>query len=334
MKIKELIGDIISSTEKINSVDVQEAYNLWEGLRTRYDVIEEIQIYENFIHDLDFELITQGILSSMFEKQINELENELNRYKISLPSRPPKSVRTPANTEVLTDRFMAMKILGILQTELDLHIRGIRTSTTNEKVRKLFKDFLDEEVKLYDRAIKYIKTKGWIGISPQYPHLPKGTDEQVDSGEAFHLFDHLTARYDAVNNTQIYNNQAHDSDFKYLLKRGLQNTLEKQINILEKEMDHFGLPLPTRPAKTVRTTVTSEPIEDELIFREVFTAISSMLNLHANGFKQNATNDRIRKIFIDFLEEEVYLYNQLVKYGKTKGWTRPIPMYKAGEKNS
>ena len=329
-----MISDLISlKKEEINSVDVQEAYNLWEGLRTRYDTIEQIQIYENFIHDLDFELITQGILSNMLEKQINKLENELNKHEISLPSRPPKSVRTPANTEVLTDRFMAMQILGVLQTELDLHIRSIRTSTTSENVRQLFKTFLNEEVKLYDKAVKYIKAKGWIGISPQYAYLPKGTEEQVDSGEAFHFFDHLTARYDAVNMTQIFHNQTHDLDFKYILKEGLQDTLEQQINRLEEEMNYFGLPLPTRPAKSVKTVKTSEQIEDELIFRDVFTGISNILNLHANGFKQNVTNDRIRGVYIDFLKEELELYNNLLKYGKLKGWTRPIPMYKAGEAN-
>ncbi|GAB6099187.1 hypothetical protein JCM16358_10660 [Halanaerocella petrolearia] len=332
MSIKEIIADLISSKEKkINSVNVQESYNLWEGLRTRYDVIEEIQIYESFIHDLDFELITQSILSNIFEEQINKLETKLNKYKISLPNRPPKSVRTTVNTEVLSDRLIAIKVLEIIQVDLDLHIRSIRTSTTNESVRKLFKKFLNDTISLYDKVIKYLKTKGWMGIPPQYPNLPKGTNEQIDSGEVFHLFDHLTARYDAVGITQIFHNQTDDSDFKYILKKGLQSTLENQINTLEKEMNYFGIPLPMRPAKSVKAKINSEPIEDELIFREVFTSISNMLNLHANGFKQNVTNDRIRNMYINFLKKEVKLYNQLVKYGKLKGWSRPIPMYKVGK---
>ena len=335
MRIKETLKKITteSNTTK-NNLDVQEAYNLWEGLRTRYDAIEKIQIYENFIHDLDFEILSENILYENIEKQINKLENEMNKYKLTLPNRPPKSARTPANTEAIDDRFIAMEIMKFLQSDLDLHIRSIRTSVTSENIRTLFKNFLNETIQLYDNGIKYLKAKGWMGIPPQYPHSPKGTNEKIDSGEAFHFWDHLSSRYDAIGVTQIFINQAHDKDFKYILKKGLKKSLEKQVNILEKEMDHFGLPLPTRPAKSVKTVMNSEPIEDEIIFRDLFTSIQQMLNLHSLGFKQNITNDRIRNIYIKFLKEEIDLFNNLAKYGKAKGWTRPVPMHRAGQQNS
>jgi spore coat protein CotF len=328
MSIKDIISDIISDhQEKENSLDIQEAHNLWESLKSRYDNLEELQIYETFMHDLDFEVLSQEILDDVFEEQINQLETKMNQHQIALPSRPPKSVRTNVNTEVLTDRFIAAKIIAMMQTDIDLQIRAIRTSITTEQIRNLFCNFLKETIYLHDKTVKYLKTKGWLGIPPQYPYLATETKERVDAGEAFHLIDHLITRYDAVNITQIYHHQAHDSDFKYILEKGLQLTLETQINSLEEEINYFGLPQPARPPKSVKSKIDCEELEDEIMFRELFASLSHMLNLHANGFKQNATNDRIRKLYIDFLDEEVKMFSNLAKYGKTKGWSRPIPMF-------
>lgn len=150
----------------------------------------------------------------------------------------------------------------------------------------------------------------------------------MDSGEAFHLWDHLSSRYDSIEITHIYQSFAHDPDFKVILLLGTEKVLNKQVNILEKEMDHFGLPLPTRPPKTAQATAQQEVLNDELMFRQVFTGMQFMLDLHAIALAQNITNDRLRKIYIDFLWEELNLVDTWIKYGKVKGWLRPVPAHK------
>ena len=140
-------------------VDSQEAYNLWDALLSRYGALEQIQIFQNFIHDIDFRSLVKATLYSAFEKQINELEKAMKSYGISLPNRPPKSVRTPSNSEVVEDRFIAGLFLTMLQDHVSLHIRAFRTSLTNDSIRKMFVKFLREELGLYDNAMKYFKLK-------------------------------------------------------------------------------------------------------------------------------------------------------------------------------
>ena len=69
-------------------------------------------------------------------------------------------------------------------------------------------------------------------------------------------------------------------------------------------------------------------LEDELIFTGLFKSIQDMLSLHIAGIKQATTNDRLRGIIREFLNEELDTFNNFVKYGKLKGWTRPVPMHR------
>ncbi len=308
-------------------LDTQEAFNLWDMLRGRYDGIELLKIVLNFIHDKDFKILLHQTMAKSIKQQITELEKTMNQLKINLPRRPPKSVRTPANAEAMHDRFLLRLIMTLLQENIDMHLRAIQTSLTNEKIRAMFRQFLNEELSLYDQALKYSKLKGWIGSPPSYPQSPPGTVERITSGEAFHLWNHLSIRYDTLEISQIYEHYAKDPDFVLVLQTGIQKTLEKQINTLEKEMDHFGLPLPERPPKNIRPPENAEIIEDNLMFRDMFTGIQFMFQLHATALKQNTTNDRLRTIFSRFLHEELDIFDKLVKYGKLKGWLRPTPLY-------
>ena len=128
-------------------LDTQEAYNLWDMLRTRYDGVEQIQFFQNYIHDIDFGILAKATLGTVFEDQINELEKEMYTYGIGLPRRPPKSVRTPANTEAVEDRFM---------------------NSTNDRLRNIYSRFLWKEVDLLNTWIKYGNAKGWLRPTPRY----------------------------------------------------------------------------------------------------------------------------------------------------------------------
>ncbi|MFZ7102709.1 MAG: DUF3231 family protein [Peptococcaceae bacterium] len=309
-------------------LDAQEAFNIWDMLRTRYDAIEQIQVFQNFIHDIDFNILVKVNLYGTFEKQVNELEKLMDDYGISLPRRPPKSVRTPANTEAIEDRFVATLLMTILQENVDMHLRAIRTSLTSDNLRKLFMKYLKNEMIVYSKAVKYVKLKGWFGSPPLYLPSPHNQQDKLDSGEAFHLWDHLTSRYDTLETTQIFKNFAHDPDFKTVLLMGLATILQKQIDLLEKEMNRYSLPLTDRPPKSTKPVTSTDILEDEWMYRQVFTGIQFMIDLHATALKQNTTNDRLRDIYENFLWDELDTLDDWVKYGKAKGWLRHAPMYK------
>lgn len=308
-------------------VDCQEAYNLWDALVSRYNAIQQMQILHNFVHDKDFSLLLKHAYMELMDKQANKLEQIMNDYQLALPKRPPQSIKTPANVEAYEDRFLAAIAINMIQENITQQIRFIRTSLTNESVRKTFIDFLGEGADLYDTAIKYVKLKGWLSIPPLYKQVPTESKESIDSGEAYQLWDHLAARYDTIEKTQKYQNFAHDVDFKALLVIGLQTVLEKQANLLEKECGKFGILQPSRPPKSISTNEGMDLYDDELIFRDIFTGMQFIMELHSTALKQTTTNDRLRGMYREFLDQELNALDNWINYGKTKGWLRPIPMF-------
>ncbi|HBX22194.1 MAG TPA: DUF3231 domain-containing protein [Desulfotomaculum sp.] len=309
-------------------VDCQEAYNLWDALTSRYNTIQQVQIWHNFVHDKDFSLLVKHAYMELMDKQANKLEQTMNNYQLALPKRPPQNIHTPTNVEAYEDRFLASIAINMIQENITQQIRFIRTTLTSEPIRKIFIDFLGEGADLYDTAIKYVKLKGWLSIPPLYKQVPPENTEYLDSGEAYQLWDHLSARYDTIEKTQKYQNFAHDVDFKALLVVGLQIVLEKQANILEKECIKFGIILPSRPPKTISTNEGMELYDDELIFRDIFTGMQFIMELHSTALKQTTTNDRLRSMYRKFLNQELSALDNWINYGKMKGWLRPIPMYK------
>ena len=154
---------------------------------------------------------------------------------------------------------------------------------------------------------------------------------QLGSGEAFLLWDNLVARYDIVHTTQLYLNAVHNKDFKLLLEKGLMGILEKQIDVLEKEMDKYHLPLPDRPPKSVKFKLEGNIINDEYVFYKLFTGIQSFIDNLIRTVKTIVYNDDLRQIFIGFLKDELAAYHNICKYAKLKGWLRNPPLLKTSE---
>lgn len=150
-------------------------------------------------------------------------------------------------------------------------------------------------------------------------------------GEAFLLWDNLVARYDIIHVTQLYLNSVHDQEFKLLMEKGLMSILEKQVNILEQEMDKYHLPLPDRSPKSVRFTLEGNIIDDQYIFHKLFTGIQSFIDNLIRTVKTMVYNDDLRRIFIEFLKDELSAYDKICKYGKFKGWLRNPPLMLTSE---
>ncbi|NLW07812.1 MAG: DUF3231 family protein [Clostridia bacterium] len=164
-------------------------------------------------------------------------------------------------------------------------------------------------------------------------HLGKAetaTKPTLDCGEAFLLWDMLASRYDIIEMTQLFQNFAHDPDFKYLLQRGLTKTLEKEVNMMERELNRYNIPLPSRPPKSVRIPADTGILEDRFMFKQIFTGIQAFLDNHARTIRSIITNDPLRDMFINFAKEEFDIFNDLCKYGKTKGWLDIPPKYSSG----
>jgi len=151
--------------------------------------------------------------------------------------------------------------------------------------------------------------------------------KEIHSGEAYILWTQLQARYDTLELAQYFFQQAKDSDFKALLDHGIKNVITPQIKTLEKLMNHYKIPVTERPPVDMNLRMkNTETTRDEHMFRIIFAGSQTALLVHVKGINI-CINDALRNTFMDFLSKELHMYDNLVKYGKLKGWVHVPPAY-------
>jgi hypothetical protein len=202
----------------------------------------------------------------------------------------------------------------------------LRSIVTNDPVRAIIKKMTLATLDEADKMIKYLTIKGWLSTPPIYKHLPEDITEKIGTAEAANLWDHLTLRYDNFKTTEIFLNVTHDLDFKALMEMG-KIQLTKQISILEKELKHFGIPLPKKPGKITLHITNTEVLDDDYMYRILIGAFQGAAIMHAQSFKECTVNDRVRYIFKELLTDEINFIDKFLKYGKLKGWLNPSPTY-------
>lgn len=306
-------------------INVEEAYCLWDITSVKYQAIDMGLIWYIYAHDPELKSIIKHKVNKL-NKEAKVLEKELKKYSVNGPKKPRADMKTDSNSEILTDENLGRYLLLSTQEEIELLFKTIRNSTTNDALRALFIKFLTGAVDDLDSLIKYLKLKGWVGIPPMYPNIPAGLQEKADAGEIFHLWDHLTFRYDNIYQTQYWYEHAKDVDFKMLLKKGLQDNLKVQAKQLEQELTKFGVPLPSQPPAVIASTGT-EGIEDAYMYRTLYTGMVGAAWMHALALKQCLTNDRLRGIFKDLLVQEISIIDKMILFGKVKGWLGIVPQY-------
>lgn len=317
----------ILSPNPTDGINCQEVYSLWDLLASKYQFREKLHFWKNFAHDNDLvDLLNE--IDNIITKTIHSLERISKKYNIPGPEVGVVDVNTSANTEAIRDELIAQDVFLWLQGVVELLLRAIRTTTTNDDVRSHFIDIIKTHLKLMDKIVPYKRNKGWINSPLLYPHIPKGVEEKLDAGEAFHLWDHLTFRYDNIHQTEIYKESSNDTELKMLLTMGIAHVLKNHVEKLENECLKFGIPLPKKPAEIIAVpTPTPSFINDDYIYRTIYIGIIGATLIHAAAVKQSLTNDRIRKYFIHLLFEEIDVQNNLIKYGKLKGYLNEAPHY-------
>ncbi len=146
--------------------------------------------------------------------------------------------------------------------------------------------------------------------------------------EAAYLWDFLCSRYKCLEETGIYLNLAKDPDFITFIKTGIVLILERQVKVIEKEMDRYKIPLPTPGPKTFSNLNDKKfEIRDEFMFQQIFEGCQYYIDYLARITRSMVTNDPLRDTFAGFLKEELLLFDQLCKYAKAKGWLQVPPMY-------
>jgi hypothetical protein len=170
------------------------------------------------------------------------------------------------------------------------------------------------------KIIKKLQTVGNMTLTK------KEKQSIIKVAEVWHLWEHLSTRYLVLETTNIHNNYAKDADLKLVLRKGI-SVLEKQVVRLENLMKEYGIPLPIRNPRISIDPITVETITDRFIFRSVFKGIASMIEKHHEAF-MHCNSAIIRSAFLEFIQEEVKLYDMMTEYGKLKNYTVHVPSYR------
>lgn len=307
-------------------IDVREAFNLWGIVKSKYDILEFLELFQQFVHDKDLKLIFNDGYK-FFTANKNKLEDLLQRYSVMGPELYRGASYWSGNSEAIRDEFAATCLLIYLQEHIENMLRASRTSVTNDYLRSVIVKMLKQTIRKTNKLYKYLKIKGWIDTPPLYPNSPSGKPEIICCASAAHLWDHLTSRYDNLRQTKMFSTFTNDGDFKLMIDQGIL-ILNKQIDILEEECKQFGITLPKRPPEVIVAPEGKEMMKDDYIYRVLLAGFQGAGQMHAEAIKQVTHNDRIRNIFIKMLMEEINYYEFFVRYGKIKGWLHPAPAYR------
>ena len=321
--------DIISIVKKAmgqqERLDIQEAFNIYNLLRARYVSAQTVQLFKNFVHDVDWEIVLDKFLKH-FDKQVEILEKLAEQYRIIIPNRPPLDVKFATSINDITDDYIYKKIFHDLIAQLMSLIHAVRTTSTNDKLRTIIIQDLIIHFEDFDTLYKYGKLKGWEETYPVYKTNLPHQEEQLSTSEAFHIWDHISMRYEQIDLISIFVNFAHDTEFKAILQHGLY-VYNKQVSKLEQLALKFNVTLPNRPSLPVESPIDPETIKDKFMYRNILSWQLTALDTHVRAIIETIRNDTLRKMWSELLNSELEYYDKYLKYGKMKGWTRVVPIY-------
>ncbi|MBS4022991.1 MAG: DUF3231 family protein [Dethiobacter sp.] len=306
-------------------IDIQEAYNIWNLLKARYLSAQTVQLFSNFVHDRDLSIVLNTLLTH-FKQQIDILEKEGRKFKITLPTRPPLDIKFSTSINDITDEYIYHKIIADMMAQLFSLTHALRSTTTNDTLRVHVINDLTGHIKDFEMLYKYGKMKGWEEPPPAYKTATPVMREQLSTAEAFHIWDHIAQRYDQLELTAFFHGFAHDLDFRAILLAG-QTILNKQVSMLEQYALNFEVTLPKRPAASVKSPIDPETMTDKMMFSYIFNGIIGSVDLHIKAIIETIKNDALRQIWLNLFKEELQMYDKYVKYGKMKGWTKVVPIY-------
>jgi len=321
----ELLEYIKKARGQHDRVDIQEAFNIYNLLRARYVSIQTVQIFKNFVHDLDWEIVLDRFIKN-FAGQIASLEEFGEKYRLIMPTKPPLDVKFATRINDITDEYIYKKIYHDMVAQLMSLIHAVRSSSTNDNLRKLIITDLKTHFADFDVLYKFGKAKSWEETYPVYKTALPHQKEQLSTSEAFHIWDHICLRYEQIELLGIFLNFAHDTEFRAILQHG-SYVYAKQVEQLEKLALELNVMLPNRPTPAVNAPIDPETIKDKFMYRVILSWELNALDNHVRAIIETIRNDSLRKLWSELLGSELSYYDKFLKYGKMKGWARAVPIY-------
>ena len=159
------IGKAETATQP--QIDIGEAFILAQQLYYRYICIERTQQFYKSAHDNDFKVMIKTGLNFL-EKEAAEIEKQMDKHKVPMPSRSPKSIKAynGSDSSLVNDQFIFEQIRDGCVAAVEKNLRNALAILNNDSLRVMFIGFVNEEMEFMLNCCKYGKVKGWL---PNYP---------------------------------------------------------------------------------------------------------------------------------------------------------------------
>ncbi len=152
--------------QKQTMITLGEAYSIWKMLVIRYDALFTTKMLLDFTKDGDLKkIITDGI--EVLETQKNILENLTKDFSIPMPNRPAEDSNVTADINTLTDRFIYREIFDSLSNTMFKHMSNFQRANSSY-LKQIFRNFLNQEMDLYDAFFEYGKLKAYLNEPPSF----------------------------------------------------------------------------------------------------------------------------------------------------------------------
>ncbi|MGF7186293.1 hypothetical protein GGQ84_002389 [Desulfitispora alkaliphila] len=330
--IFESIKKVITPQKKIEQmqqeISCREAYSYWSILADRYILIDTLNLVKNFSHDIEYVNIIKTHIK-LIKAENQQMESLLEKFSITAPPPNTEDMNLTGNTEAMRDRVSSHLLYSFYRAEISVLAQTLKDALLNDDARQFMRNLFEKDLQRLDKYIKYLKIKEWIVFPPHYQYLPNNVNEKVAINEIHYLWDHLVSRHNNIRLTQIAVSYTNDIDFKAIVETGL-NILLKQADDLQKKLLNYGVQLPESFTNVTITPQSPEVIEDRFLYTSILEGMKNATSLHALASSEIITNDNLRKFFANLTYSELDYVNNLIRYGKLKGWITIPPKYKMG----
>ncbi|AGL01087.1 hypothetical protein [Desulfoscipio gibsoniae] len=155
-----------SQKEKQKYINVSEVFYVWDILVAKLDIMESVQIIENFTNDKDLKFIISRVVD-VLQSGIVDMEAIMKSYGIPFPTRPPAGINTTTILEIVTDYNVYQTLFESIQSFFPILASGFMQSTS-PRVRKAIKNHLLVTMELHELLVEYGKIKGYLNLPPVY----------------------------------------------------------------------------------------------------------------------------------------------------------------------
>lgn len=165
-KLQKVIDIGKSTRDKQKFINVSEVFYIWDILVMKLDIMETVQIFDNFIDDNDLKIIKGQVVTGL-QTGITDMEKLMTEYSLPFPMRPPAGSNSANSLEDITDRDIYQSLFEAVQAFFPILSGGFMNSTS-PKIRKAFKEHLLVTIELYEVMVEYGKLKGLLNEPPVY----------------------------------------------------------------------------------------------------------------------------------------------------------------------